>query len=184
VQSFFVSHKTQKPPTVLNLFAYTGGATLAAAEAGACVTHVDASKNAVAWARENAELSGLADKPVRWIVDDVMAFVQREIKRGNTYDAIIMDPPAFGHGPKDELWKIEEHLPELIVLCGELLSDTPLFVLISGYAAGYAPQALAYNLERFEKRFGGKIEYGDLGIEERGSGRVLPCGIFGRWSVQ
>lgn len=173
-------------PSILNLFAYTGGATFAAAQAGATVTHVDSSKVAVAWARENAELSGLSDKPIRWITEDVLTFVKREIKRGNRYDAIIMDPPAFGHGPKNELWKIEEDLLVLVKLCEELLSPEPLFILVSGYAAGYSPLALAYNLERFEKKFGGAIEFGDLTIAEKGSagqnGRLLPCGIFGRWS--
>lgn len=168
-------------PAVLNLFGYTGGATLAAAAAGAKVTHVDASKTAVAWARENAELSGLQDAPVRWIVEDVLKFVKREIKRGTKYDAVVMDPPAFGHGPDGELWKFEENFLELMALIGELLTDKPLFVLINGYAAGYSPLAFAYNLESFEKKFGGSIEYGDLAIAESDSKRVLPCGIFARW---
>ena len=166
----------------MNLFGYTGGATLAAAKAGAAVTHVDASKMAVAWARENAALSGLEGKPIRWIIEDALVFVKREIKRGAKYDGIVMDPPAFGHGPKKELWKIEEDFVELVKLCGELLSDKPLFFLINGYAAGYSPLAFAYNLEQFEKKFGGKIEYGDLTIEDK-KGRLLPCGIFARWSV-
>jgi 23S rRNA (cytosine1962-C5)-methyltransferase len=171
-----------RPINVLNLFGYTGGATLAAARAGASVTHVDASKTAVAWAKENAAASGLADAPIRFIVEDVVAFVKREVKRGTKYDAIIMDPPAFGHGPDGELWKIEEHLLELMKLCQELLSDTPLFVLMSGYAAGYSPLAFGYNLEQFEKKFGGRVECGDLAIQQRGSERMLPCGIFARWS--
>ncbi len=166
---------------VLNLFGYTGGATLAAAKAGAEVTHVDASKTAVAWARENAAASGLGERPIRWIVEDVLVFVKREIKRGNKYDAIIMDPPAFGHGPKKELWKIEEDFLELMQLCEQLLSDKPLFVLINGYAAGYSALAFAYNLNRFVKKFGGAIEYGDLSIAESKNERVLPCGIFARW---
>ncbi len=170
-----------RPIKVLNLFGYTGGATLAAADAGAEVVHVDASKTAVSWARENAERSGLAEKPIRWIVEDVLMFVRREIKRGNTYDLVVMDPPAFGHGPKDELWKIEEHLLELMRLCKELLSDKPLGVEMSGYAAGYSPLAFAYNLEPFVETFGGMIECGDLTIAEKGSGRMLPCGIFARW---
>ncbi len=170
-------------PKVLNLFGYTGGATLAAAQAGAVVTHVDASKTAVAWARENAEASNLTDKPIRWLIEDVLVFVKREIKRGNRYDGIIMDPPAFGHGPKDELWKIEEDLIELIGLCGQLLSDKPLFFLINGYAAGYSPLAFAYNLEQFQAKFGGKIEYGDLAIAQEAGDRVLPCGIFARWKA-
>jgi 23S rRNA (cytosine1962-C5)-methyltransferase len=174
--------RKKEKPNVLNLFAYTGGATLAAARAGAMVTHVDASKTAVAWAKENAELSGLAETPIRWLVEDVVTFVKREIKRGKRYDGIIMDPPAFGHGPKDELWKIEEDFMELVRLCGELLSDEPLFFLVSGYAAGYSPLAFAYNLEQFRKKFGGEITFGDVTIEEKGSGRLLPCGIFARWS--
>jgi 23S rRNA (cytosine1962-C5)-methyltransferase len=167
---------------VLNLFGYTGGYTLAAAKAGAEVTHVDASKTAVAWARENAKLSGLEDAPVRWIVEDVLVYLRRELKRGVKYDAIIMDPPAFGHGPHDELWKFEEHFLELMSLCQELLSDTPLFVLVNGYAAGYSPLAFAYNLENINKKFGGSVEYGDLTIEEKGTERLLPAGIFARWS--
>lgn len=168
-------------PAVLNLFGYTGGATLAAAQAGASVTHVDASKTAVAWARENAKLSGLEDKPIRWITEDALKYVKREVARGTKYDAIVMDPPAFGHGPGGELWKFEEHFLELMSLCEQLLSDHPLFVLINGYAAGYSPLAFAYNLERFEQKFGGVIEYGDLAIAERDSDRVLPAGIFARW---
>ena len=174
--------KAERPISVLNLFAYTGGATLACAQAGAQVTHVDASKTAVAWARENAELSGLSEKPIRWITEDVLVFVRREIKRGSRYDAIILDPPAFGHGPKDELWKIEESLLELMKLCLELLSEKPLFVLMSGYAAGYSPLAFGYNLEPFVKKFGGEIECGDLTIQESKSERLLPCGIYARWS--
>jgi 23S rRNA (cytosine1962-C5)-methyltransferase len=170
-----------RPVSVLNIFGYTGGATIAAAAAGASVTHVDASKTAVAWAKENAKLSGLEDKPIRWIIEDALTYLRREVKRGVKYDGIIMDPPAFGHGPKDELWKFEEHFLELMNLCLELISDKPLFVLINGYAAGYSPLAFAYNLDGFVKKFGGSIEYGDLTIAEEGSERVLPCGIFARW---
>lgn len=169
--------------SVLNLFGYTGGATLAAAKAGAKVTHVDASKTAVAWARQNAELSGLKDAPVRWITEDALTFVKREIKRGVKYDAVVMDPPAFGHGPTGELWKIEEDFLELMKLLPELLSEKPLFVLVNGYAAGYSPLAFAYNLMPFAEKFGGNIEYGDLQIGEQGSERVLPSGIFARWKV-
>lgn len=168
-------------PSVLNLFGYTGGATFAAAQAGASVVHVDASKTAVSWARENAALSGLADKPIRWITEDAMVFVEREIKRGSAYDIILMDPPAFGHGPSGELWKIEEHLPQLVAQCARLLSDNALGMLINGYAAGYSPLAFAYNLEPIVKKCGGDIEYGDLTIGESGSDRLLPCGIFARW---
>ena len=169
-------------PSVLNIFGYTGGATLAAATAGAKVTHVDASKTAVAWARENAKLSGLEEKPIRWITEDAITFLKREIKRGVKYDAVVMDPPAFGHGPDGEVWKFEENFLELLKLVQEVLSEKPLFVLVNGYAAGYSPLAFAYNLENFEKKFGGSIEYGDLAIAESNSERVLPCGIFARWS--
>ena len=169
--------------SVLNIFGYTGGATLAAAQAGASVTHVDASKTAVAWARENAKLSGLEDKPIRWITDDAITFLKREIKREVKYDAVVMDPPAFGHGPDGEVWKFEESFLELLRLVEQLLSDKPLFVLVNGYAAGYSPLAFAYNLENFEKKFGGTIEYGDLNIAESNSDRILPCGIFARWKA-
>jgi len=174
--------EVKRPVSVINLFGYTGGASLAAAQAGAEVTHVDASKTAVAWARENAELSGLAGKPIRWIVDDVLVFVKREIKRGSRYDLILMDPPAFGHGPKDELWKIEEHFLELVRLCSELLSEKPLGMLINGYAAGYSPLAFAYNLEPLVVKFGGALQYGDLTIAQK-DGKLLPAGIFARWQV-
>ncbi len=170
-----------KEPNVLNLFGYTGGATIAAAKTGAKVTHVDASKTAVAWARQNAELSGLKDAPVRWMVEDAMKFIKREVNRGTKYDGIVMDPPAFGHGPKDELWKIEEDFIELVNLCRQLLSDDPLFFLINGYAAGYSPLAFVYNLEPLSKQFGGDIEYGDITIAQN-NGRLLPAGIFARWS--
>lgn len=178
--------KADREVSVLNLFGYTGAASLAAAKAGAKVTHVDASKTAVAWAKQNAELSGLKDAPIRWITEDVMIFVQREIKRGNKYDAVIMDPPAFGHGPAGELWKIEEDFLELMELLPQLLTEQPLFVLVNGYAAGYSPLAFAYNLEFLEKMFGGSIEYGDIEIAASNSSgqadkRVLPCGIFARW---
>lgn len=170
-------------PSVLNLFAYTGGASMAAAKAGASVTHVDASKTANTWARENAAASGLADKPIRWITEDALTYMGREAKRGNRYDGIIMDPPAFGHGPKDELWKIERDFLPLMKLCAELLSEKPLFVLISGYAAGYSSLMFEHNLAPLKEKFGGTVEHGELTIPELGSGRLLPCGIFGRWSV-
>ncbi len=174
--------KEKESVSVLNLFGYTGGASLAAAQAGAEVCHVDASKTAVAWARENAAASGLSEKPIRWIIEDVITFVEREIKRGNRYDVILMDPPAFGHGPKDELWKFEEHFLELIKLCGELLTEKPVGMLINGYAAGYSSLSFAYNLEPLVEKFGGTLQYGDLTIEESASKRLLPCGIFARWS--
>ena len=166
---------------VLNLFAYTGGASLAAARAGAEVCHVDGSKTAVARARENAELSGLSEAPIRWIVEDVILFLKREIKRGNKYDAIIMDPPSFGHGPKDELWKIEESFLGLMQLCKEILSDDPLFVLINGYTAGYSPITYQNNLMDMMTENKGSIEVGELTIKESNTQRLLPCGIFARW---
>lgn len=170
-----------KNAKVLNLFAYTGGATLAAARAGAEVVHVDASKSAVSWARENAEVSGLTDAPVRWIVDDCIAFLRREIKRGNRYDCIIMDPPAFGHGPKDELWKIEEHFAELIDLCQQVLSEKPIAIILNGYTAGYSAIAYANILKDMMAGYDGNIESGELAIAESGSDKLLPCGIFARW---
>lgn len=170
-------------PKVLNLFGYTGVATIAAAQAGGEVCHVDASKSAVAWAKDNAELSGVGEKPIRWIIEDVLTFIEREIKRGNKYDLILMDPPAFGHGPKDELWKFEEHFLELMRLCEQLVSDAPLGILINGYAAGYSASAFAYNLKPFAEKYGGTLEYGELTIEESAEKRLLPCGIFARWSV-
>jgi 23S rRNA (cytosine1962-C5)-methyltransferase len=171
----------EKPIKVLNLFAYTGGATLAVASAGAEVCHVDGSKTAVAWARVNAELSGLADAPIRWIVEDCVMFLKREIKRGHRYDAIIMDPPSFGHGPKDELWKIESHFLELMDLCKQILSDKPLFVLINGYTAGYSPIAYKNNLVDMMKGYKGSVEIGELTIKQSSSDKLLPCGIFARW---
>lgn len=168
--------------TVLNLFGYTGGATLAAAKAGASVTHVDASKTAVEWGKKNAEFSGLSDKPIRWIVDDVMKFVGREIKRGTKYDGIILDPPAFGHGPNDELWKIERDLVPLMKLCRELLSKKPLFVLMNGYASGYSRLAFEHLLEPLQKIHGGTVDGGELTIEEKDTGRLMPAGIYAKWS--
>jgi len=166
---------------VLNLFGYTGGASLACAKAGAEVCHVDGSKVAINWAKDNAEASGLREKPIRWILDDAVKFVKREIKRGRKYDGIIMDPPAFGHGPGGEMWKIEENFLELLDLCKQVLSDKPLFFLINGYASGYSAIAYENNLLELKKKFGGEIEAGELTIEETG-GRLLPCGIFARWA--
>jgi 23S rRNA (cytosine1962-C5)-methyltransferase len=168
-------------PKILNLFAYTGGATLACARAGAEVCHVDGSKTAVAWARTNAELSGLSEKPIRWIVEDVILFLQREIKRGNRYDGIIMDPPSFGHGPQDELWKIESHFLLLMKLCKGVLSDTPLLVLINGYTAGYSPLVYENNIKDMMKDCKGMYEVGELAIAQKSSDKLLPCGIFARW---
>ena len=171
-------------PRVLNLFAYTGGATLAALAAGASVTHVDASKGMVGWAKENAAASGLSDAPVRWLVDDCTKFVEREIRRGRTYDAIIMDPPSYGRGPKGEIWKIEDSVFPFIELCAKLLSDTPLFVLINSYTTGLQPAVLRYMLGlSVEKRFGGHTEAEEIGLPVTESGLMLPCGASGRWTA-
>jgi len=178
-----VKRREGKEVRVLNLFGYTGGASLAAAQAGAKVVHVDGSKVAIGWGRDNAELSGLKDKPIRWILDDAVAFVKREIKRGNKYEGIIMDPPAFGHGPTGEVWKIEESLMPLFELCGQLFSEEPLFFLVNGYASGYSAIAYKNNIEHTMKSFNGSIEMGELTIAEKESGRLLPCGIFARWSA-
>jgi 23S rRNA (cytosine1962-C5)-methyltransferase len=173
--------KANKPIKVLNLFGYTGGATLAALSAGAEVTHVDGSKSAITWARQNAEMSKLDDKKVRWIEDDARKFVLREIKRGNKYDAIIMDPPAFGHGANNEVWKIEEDFIKFLDSCLQILSPEPLFVLVNGYSAGYSAVAYENSLEPLINKFGGMIEKGELTIAESKSNRLLPAGIFARW---
>jgi 23S rRNA (cytosine1962-C5)-methyltransferase len=167
---------------VLNLFGYTGGATIAALQGGGEVTHVDASKTAVTWARENATLSQVATLPVRWIVDDARRFLSREIRRGVRYDGIIMDPPTFGHGPTKELWKLERDLLELFHLAQMALTDTPRFVVVSGYAAGYSSIAYHNNLLPLLALYGGSIESGELAIQEdSGHPRLLPAGIVARW---
>lgn len=174
--------KSGRAVKVLNLFAYTGGATLAAAAAGATVTHVDASKGMVNWAKENAASSGLKDAPIRWLVDDCVKFVEREIRRGNTYDAIIMDPPSYGRGPGGEIWKIEESIHSFIKLCTKILSDTPIFFLVNSYTTGLAPSVLTYMLEiEVGKKFGGRTISGELGLPVKENGLVLPCGSSGRW---
>ena len=170
------------PVRVLNLFAYTGAATLAAAKVGAEVTHVDSSKVAIAWARKNAELSGLAEAPIRWIEDDVLKFLKREVKRGNRYDAIIMDPPAFGHGSGGALWKIERDFYELFALTQAVLSEHPVAFIVNGYTAGYSPLTLQNNLQKIKESYGGFIESGELAIAEGTSDRLLPAGVFSRWS--
>ncbi len=172
--------KQKRQISVLNLFGYTGGATLACAQAGAEVCHVDGSKVAIQWGKDNAALSGLADKPIRWILDDARTFVKREIKRGRKYDGIILDPPAFGHGPNKELWKIEEHLVDLLKLCREVMTEDPVFFLINGYASGYSAIAYENNLQELFKT--GNFAKGELTIAEKNSERLLPCGIFARWS--
>ena len=173
--------KAGRPVKVLNLFAYTGGATIAAAAAGATVTHVDASKGMVTWAKENAASSGLADAPIRWIVDDCVKFVEREIRRGNHYDAIIMDPPSYGRGPKGEIWKIEESIHPLVKLCAQLLVDRPLFFLINSYTTGLQPAVLSYLIGTELKRFPGKVTADEIGLPVSSNGLTLPCGASGRF---
>lgn len=171
-----------RPVKVLNLFAYTGGATLAAARAGAAVTHVDASKGMVAWAKENAASSGLADAPVRWLVDDCVKFVEREIRRGNTYDGIIMDPPSYGRGPKGEIWKIDESIYPFIELTAKLLTRDSLFLLVNSYTTGLQPAVLTYLLHTaVVKKLGGQVVSSEIGLPVTASGLVLPCGASGRW---
>lgn len=172
----------KRPLKILNLFAYTGGATLACASAGASVTHVDASKGMVAWAKENAISSGLGDAPIRWLVDDCVKFVEREIRRGNHYDGIIMDPPSYGRGPKGEIWKIEDSLYSFICLCTRLLSDNAVFFLINSYTTGLAPAVLTYMIEtEICTDFGGSVTSDEIGLPVSSNGLVLPCGASGRW---
>lgn len=177
--------KTEKREIkVLNLFAYTGGATVACLSAGASVCHVDSSKGMVLWAKENVQSSGLADKKVRFIIDDVNKFVQREIRRGNLYDAIIMDPPSYGRGAKGEVWQFENNIYDLVNLCTKVLSKNPLFFLINSYTTGISSTVLGnlLNLTVMNK-YGGKIESGEIGLPMEKSKLVLPCGIYGRWEV-
>lgn len=167
---------------VLNLFAYTGGATLAAANAGAHVTHVDASKGMVTWAKENAVASGLGEKPIRWLVDDCVKFVEREIRRGNRYDAIIMDPPSYGRGPKGEIWKIEDSIYPFVQLTSQILADKPLFFLINSYTTGLQPAVLSYMINlAIVNKFGGSVNAAEIGLPVTDTGLVLPCGASGRW---
>lgn len=171
-----------RPIKVLNLFAYTGGATLACANAGAQVSHVDASKGMVQWARENAHASGLTDKPVRWLVDDCLKFVQREIRRGNFYDGIVMDPPSYGRGPGGEVWKLEDSVYELVKTCAGVLSDDPLFFLLNSYTTGLSPSVMAYILsEVITPKFGGKVSADEIGLPVEKSGMPLPCGSTAIW---
>ena len=181
----FLREKIQsagRPLQVLNLFAYTGGATVAAAAAGASVCHVDAAKGMVAWGKENAKLSGLEDAPIRWIVDDCAKFVQREIRRGRRYDGIIMDPPSYGRGPDGEVWKLEEDLYPFIELVSGALSDDPSFVIINSYTTGLGPSVLTYISESvFTRKFGGRSESRELGLPVTESSLILPCGTTCRW---
>lgn len=170
---------------VLNLFAYTGGATIACAAAGAKVCHVDAAKGMVAWARENAKCSGLEQAPIRWIVDDCAKFVEREIRRGRRYDALIMDPPSYGRGPSGEIWKLEENLYPFLELVVQVLSDQPLFILVNSYTTGLAPGVLTYLLDTLvTKRYGGHTDSRELGLPVTASGLALPCGATGRWVAE
>lgn len=173
--------QAKRPVKILNLFAYTGGATIAAAAAGAAVTHVDASKGMVAWAKENAAASGLSGAPIRWIVDDCVKFTEREIRRGKTYDAVIMDPPSYGRGPKGEIWKIEDAIFPLIQTCVNVLDDAPLFFLVNSYTTGLQPAVLAYMLGAAMKKYHGHVDAQEIGLPVTASGLILPCGASGRW---
>ena len=171
-----------RPVKVLNLFAYTGGATLACAMAGAAVTHVDASKGMVQWARENAQISGLSQKPIRWLVDDCEKFVNREIRRGSKYDIIVMDPPSYGRGPGGEVWKLEECVYDLVKLCSNVLSDNALCFMLNSYTAGLSPSVMAYILgDLLVPRFAGKVFADEIGLKVQSSGFSLPCGSTAIW---
>lgn len=171
-----------RPVKVLNLFGYTGAATLACMKAGAAVTHVDASRGMVQWAKENAEASGLADRPVRWLVDDCVKFVQREQRRGNRYDGIIMDPPSYGRGPGGEVWKLEEQLDSLVRMCLPILSEHPLFFILNSYTTGLSPAVMGYLLGvLLQKELGGAVSCGEIGLPVTATGLVLPCGSTAIW---
>ncbi|MBR6609006.1 MAG: class I SAM-dependent methyltransferase [Oscillospiraceae bacterium] len=170
---------------ILNLFGYTGGATLACAAAGAKVCHVDASKGVVAWGKENAQLSGLSDKPIRWIVDDCIKFVQREIRRGNKYDGIIMDPPSYGRGPNGEVWKLEENIFQLLELCSQILSDDPLFVAVNSYTTGVSPSVMEYMLDvMMRDKYKGTVSAQEIGLTVQSTGMALPCGSTAFWKKE
>ncbi|MBM6919769.1 class I SAM-dependent methyltransferase [Phocea massiliensis] len=176
---------TGRPLKVLNLFAYTGGATLACAAAGAEVCHVDASKGMVAWARENAALSNLSDRPIRWIVDDCEKFVAREIKRGKRYDIVIMDPPSYGRGPGGEVWKLEDQIYQMVDLCSGVLSDDPALFLLNSYTTGLPPSVMQYLLGvTIQKKFGGSVSAEEIGLPVTQSGLVLPCGSTAIWKAE
>lgn len=176
--------KCKRQLNVLNLFAYTGGATLACANAGAKVCHVDASKGMVQWAKENAAVSSLSDRPVRWIVDDCIKFVQREIRRGNKYDGIIMDPPSYGRGPGGEVWKLEEQLFSLVELCAGVLSDDPQFFLLNSYTTGLSPAVMEYLLGvLIQKKYGGNLSSDEIGLKATDTNLVLPCGSTAIWQA-
>jgi 23S rRNA (cytosine1962-C5)-methyltransferase len=176
--------RAERPANVLNLFGYTGLASLAVAAAGAKVTHVDASKKSVGWARENQELSGLSDKPIRWIVDDALKFVQREERRGAKYDGILLDPPKFGRGPKGEIWEVYKSLPDLFATCKAILSERPLFLVTTVYAVKASAIHVGQALDEIMKGFGGNVERGELVTREKSAGRLLSQAVFARWSAQ
>lgn len=177
--------KAKGPVKVLNLFGYTGAASLACAAAGASVCHVDASRGIVAWARENAAASGLAQKPIRWIVDDCGKFAAREQRRGSRYDAIIMDPPSYGRGPGGEVWKLEDNIYDLIALCARLLSDTPLFFAVNSYTAGLSPAVMEYILKTtLCPLYGGRTDCDEIGLPVSASGGVVPCGATALWQAE
>lgn len=179
-----IIRSANRPVRVLNLFAYTGGATLACANAGASVCHVDASKGMVQWAKENAEMSGLKDKPVRYIVDDCVKFVQREIRRGNKYDGIIMDPPSYGRGPNGEVWKLEEQLYPLVKLCTGVLSENPLFFILNSYTTGLSPAVMEYLTGvLIKQKFGGRVSSDEIGLPVTQTGFILPCGSTAIWQA-
>ena len=171
-----------RPVKVLNLFAYTGGATVACAASGASVCHVDASKGMVAQARDNARLSGLEEAPIRWIVDDCRKFIEREIRRGSRYDAVIMDPPSYGRGPSGEIWKLEDQISDFIALAAQTLNETPLFFLVNSYTTGLSPSVMGYILnETVSRRYGGKLVCDEIGLPVEQTGLCLPCGASARW---
>ncbi len=184
----FVMNKikgAKRPVKVLNLFGYTGAASLACASAGAQVCHVDASKGMVMWAKENAAVSGLTEKPIRWLVDDCVKFVQREQRRGNTYDGIIMDPPSYGRGPGGEVWKLEEQLYNLLKICVPVMSQNPLFFLLNSYTTGLSPAVMAYLLSiMLTKKFGGTVSADEIGLPVTSTGLVLPCGSTAIWQSE
>jgi 23S rRNA (cytosine1962-C5)-methyltransferase len=180
-QRIQAARQTGREIQVLNLFGYTGAATCAAAKAGASVCHVDAAEGMVKWCRENAALSGLADAPIRYIADDCLKFVRREIRRGRRYDAIIMDPPTFGRGSGGEMWRLEDHLWELLAECRALLSEAPLFILINAYTARLSPTVVINLLGELMGTAGGTLTGGEVGLPIQADGKILPCGIYGRW---
>ncbi len=177
--------KEDRELNILNLFGYTGGATLACAAAGAKVCHVDASKGVVSWGKENQKLSGLEDKPIRWIVDDCIKFVQREIRRGNKYDGIIMDPPSYGRGPNGEVWKLEDNIYQLLDLCSQILSDDPLFVAVNSYTTGVSPSVMDYMLDvMMRDKYKGRVTSREIGLKVQSTGMALPCGSTAFWKKE